>query len=40
MSTSDFDLAENVLRETEAIIAVVRPDQLHEPTPCSPTWER
>jgi uncharacterized protein (TIGR03086 family) len=35
MSASDVDLAEKVLRETEATIAAVRPDQLHEPTPCS-----
>jgi uncharacterized protein (TIGR03083 family) len=35
VSVSDVDLAENVLRETEAIIAAVKPDQLHDPTPCS-----
>jgi uncharacterized protein (TIGR03086 family) len=35
MSSSDVDLAEAVLDETEAIIAAVRPEQLHGSTPCS-----
>ena len=35
VSSSDLDLAEAVLDETEAIIAAVRPDQLLRPTPCS-----
>jgi uncharacterized protein (TIGR03086 family) len=35
MSNSDVGFAEEVLHETEATIAAVRPDQLHKPTPCS-----
>jgi uncharacterized protein (TIGR03086 family) len=35
MRTAEVDLAEKVLRETQEIIAAVRPDQMDEPTPCS-----
>jgi uncharacterized protein (TIGR03086 family) len=35
MSSTDTDLLDAVLQETEATIADVKPDQLHLPTPCS-----